>query len=257
MLNLRYLIFFLLYSFLFVNASFKDLYLNTTVYLLTNGSANVVEEVTIFVNGSSMRDYNIAKKALNLTVADWRALTGSTLLMPHVFDKSYYNFYFFPEALISYGSFGIAKIRISYTIDNATKFDLVGPRLFKYTVNPKIFKFETGKSGPVLSDNTSLTIFIPNGAIVEDVYPRPDNQIPFGKNFTISSLVWNSGEPLSFFTLVFYIREGMQEEIFEFMKSVEASIIKFVFSIEGIFVLFLFFLILIAFYLLRKSKKPS
>jgi len=256
MTNLKYLIFFLLYSFLFVKASFKDLYLNTTVYLLKNGSANVVEVITIFVNGSSMKDYNIAKKALNLTITDWRALTGSNFLMPHVFDKSYYNFYFSPEALISYGNFGIAKIRISYTIDNATTFTLVAPRLFKYVVNPKIFKFELGKSGPVLSDNTSLSIFLPNAAIVEDVFPIPDNQIPLEKNFTIHSLLWNSGEPLSSFTLVFYLREEMQTEIFEFIKSVESAFVKFVFSLEGSALLLLILLLLI-FYSFKKRRKAK
>jgi hypothetical protein len=254
MRNLKYLIFFLLYSFLSVKAIFKDLYLNTSVYLLTNGSANVVEVVTIYVNGSSMKDYNIAKKALNLTVADWKALTGSNFLMPHVFDKSYYNFYFSPEALISYGNFGIAKIRISYTIDNATTYNLIAPRLFKYSVNPKIFKFEAGKSGPVLSDNTSLSIFLPSGAIVENVFPMPDNQIPFEKNFTISYLVWNSGEPLSSFTLVFYIKQGMQTEIFEFIKNVQNTFIKFIFSLEGIVVLLLFALLVFVYYLSKKKK---
>jgi len=252
--NLKYLIFFLLYSFLFINASFKDLYLNTSVYLLTNGSANVVEVVTIFVNGSSMKDYNIAKKALNLTIADWKALTGSNFLMPHVFDKSYYNFYFSPEALISYGSFGIAKIRMSYTINNATTFKLVAPRLFKYVVNPKIFKFELGKSGPVLSDNTSLTIFLPSGAIVEEVFPMPDNPIPFAKNFTVSSLVWNSGEPLSSFTLIFYIKQGMQEEIFEFIRTIETATVSFVFSVEGIATILLILLLLTLFHFLKKKR---
>jgi hypothetical protein len=174
--------------------------------------------------------------------------------MPHVFDKSYYNFYFFPEALISYGNFGIARIRISYTIDNATMITQVGPRLFKYVVNPKIFKFEIGKSGPVLSDNTSLNIFLPQNAIVEEVIPLPDNQIPLNKNFTATYFVWNSGEPLSSFTLIFYIKQGMISEISDFVKSVHETLLKNLSLIVKSF-LVLIILAIIYFYFKKIKQK--
>lgn len=204
-------------------ASYSVTHLNVTVGLNKNTSAQVTEVFTVVVSNSSVSQYSTDRIALNLTLSDWQQLMGQTLVQ-HIISPTagVYNFKFLPGAITSNGTANVAYILMSYNVANVTTVNQTAPRTFYYRFNSRVFNFQHGASGQVLSPNTSLTFVLPSGAGIKSVYPLPDAPASAFTNdyANITRISWFYGEPLSKFTFTFTIIEGLQAEVLQFFESV-------------------------------------
>lgn len=205
------------------SAAYKTLNMNTTITLNNNTTAQVKEVLDIYVSSEFYKQYENERLALNLSLSQWQSLIGSGLVQ-HVMNTQYgvYNFKFLPGPLSKYKNGYMAKILMSYSVKNVTFYKNTAPRKFVYTFNNKVFNFKHAASGEVLSNHTTLTIILPKNAHIVDIYPAPE--LPVGA-FTngysnVTSISWNSGEPLASFKLKFSITESLQNEVGKFFSGV-------------------------------------
>ncbi|MEM0154269.1 MAG: hypothetical protein QW814_00325 [Methanothrix sp.] len=202
--------------------SYTVTHLNTTVTLNKNTSAQVTEVLTVFVSNSSVNQYETNRIALNLTLSTWQGFIGPLLVQHIINPKSgVYNFKYLPGPLVPQYDGGIAKLIMSYNVNNVTSVKQTAPREFVYSFNKNVFNFEHATSGEVLPANTTLTIVLPSGAQVSEIYPIPDAPVA---NFTsgysnTTQFSWFDGEPLSKFTLVFVMHESLTTEVTNFFTS--------------------------------------
>ena len=100
-------------------------------------------------------------------------------------------------------------------MENVTSVNETGPRIFNYKFNPKVFNFEHGVSGEILTPNTTLTMVLPSGSQIQSVYPIPDLPIfAFTDQYrNITTVSWVNGEPLTKFALVFIIKQSLEAEV--------------------------------------------
>ncbi len=200
-------------------ASYFVNHLNTSVSLNKNTSAYVNEIIKITITNESLKQYELDRVALNLKLEKWQSIIGPTLtqhlINPH---SGVYNFSFIPGPAIKNNKVHIAYLSMNYEVLNATSIKQIAPRRFKYFFNSKLFNFEHGMSGEILSPNTTLTIHLLNNATSISVYPIPD--IPanglINKYKNVVSLSWIYGEPLSQFSLSFIINENIQTQVSSF-----------------------------------------
>jgi len=204
-------------------ASYTVANLNVTVGLNKNTSGQVTEVFTVLVSNSSMSQYSTDRIALNLTLSDWQNLVGQTLVQHIINPKSgVYNFKFLPGPISRNGTNNVALILMSYSVNNVTHVNQTSPRTFYYSFNPRVFNFQHGASGQVLSPNTTLTFVMPDGAAIKAVYPLPDAPVSAFTNdyANITRVSWFYGEPLSKFTFSFITIEGLQTEVLTFFETV-------------------------------------
>ena len=196
--------------------SYTVTHLNTTVTLNKNTSAQVTEVLTVLVSNSSVNQYETNRIALNLTLSTWQGFIGPMLVQHIINPKSgVYNFKYLPGPLVPQYNGGVAKLIMSYDINNVTSVKQTAPREFVYSFSRNVFNFEHATSGEVLPSNTTLTIILPSGSQVSAIYPIPDAPVA---NFTngysnTTQFSWFDGEPLSKFTLVFIMRESLTAEV--------------------------------------------
>lgn len=216
------------------NASYIVTHMNVTVNLNENMSAQVAEILTVGISNNSVSQYSTNRVALNLTLSDWQSLIGPSLV-EHIINPGggIYNFNFLPGPVIKSGNQSTAYILLSYTVNNVTTVNQTAPRTFVYAFVPKVFNFEHGASGEVLSSNTTLTINLPRGAVIKSIYPLPDYPpSAFTTNYAnTTSVSWLFGEPLSKFTLTFVITEGIQAEVTNFFAGVYKALGAFTFVV--------------------------
>jgi hypothetical protein len=124
----------------------------------------------------------------------------------------------------------------------------ISPRVYQYKFNSKVFNFEHGVSGEILSPNTTLTISVPSGAYIKTVYPLQDTPpYTFAGNYkNITSVSWSSGEPLSKFTFEFVVKQPIREEVENFFLSVYKRL--------GIYSYIIIVLIILTFVLYRAGR---
>lgn len=222
------------------DAAYAVTNLNVTVTLSTNTSAQVTEILTLLISNQSVSQYTTNRVALNLTLSDWQALIGP-LLVQHIINpsRSVHNFKLLPGSVVNVNGNSIAYMLMGYTVDNVTQVNQTAPRTFKYTFNPRVFNFEHGASGQVLTPNTTLTVVLPKGAMIQSIYPLPDYPpSAFTNNYkNTTSVSWSNGEPLSKFNLTFLIVEGIQEEVTNFFLGIYRVLGAFAYVIIAIVVL--------------------
>jgi hypothetical protein len=216
------------------NATYTVSHLNVTVNLNRNTSAQVNEMLAVRISNDSVSQYSTSRVALNLTLSDWQSIIGSSLV-EHIINpgSGIYNFRFFPGPVMVVNQQSMAYVLLSYTINNVTVVNQTAPRTFVYSLAPKVFNFEHGSNGEFLSHNTTLTINLPGGATVKSVYPLPDYPTTaFTDNYAnTTSMSWSSGEPLSKFTLLFTMTEGVQTEVTNFFLGIYKVLGAFVYVI--------------------------
>ncbi len=221
-------------------ASYAVTNLNTTVVLNQNTSAQVTEVLTLRVSNSSVNQYETDRLALNLTLSTWQSLVGPLLVQHIINPKSgIYDFKFLPGPLIpSYyaDNAGMAKLMMTYYVNNATTVTETAPRTFVYSFNRNVFNFEHAMSGEVLPSNTTLNIIIPEGSKLKSIYPVPDAPI---SNFTsgyanTTTFSWFDGEPLSKFTFVFVIQQSLGAEVTSFFATLYNTLGIFSYIILGV-----------------------
>lgn len=214
----------LLLSVLLLNAkaSYTVQSLNTTLTLNQNTSAQVAETFKVLLNNESVGQYSTNRVALNLTLSDWQRLIGP-MLVQHIINpnQSLYNFKFLPGPVVTANGDHTAYIIMTYIVNNVTTVNEIAPRQFLYKFNPRVFNFEHGVSGEVLSGNTTMTIIVPSGAVIKSAYPIPDlPPYAFSDNYkNITSVSWLYGEPLSKFSFTFLMTQSLQEEVAKFFES--------------------------------------
>lgn len=205
------------------HASYIVNYINTTVSLNPNQSAQVTESLKVSVSNESVQQYTTDRLALNLTLSQWQNIIGPSLVQ-HIINpkRGIYDFNFLPGPLINSPNGKIAYLLMSYSVSNVTTANETGPRTFLYRFNNNVFNFQHGQSGAVLGENTTLTILLPTGASITNIYPIPDSPslgfVSAYKNATKVS--WNADEPLSQFTLTFTEQESLESEVVSFFASV-------------------------------------
>jgi hypothetical protein len=224
-------------------ASYTVTHLNVTLLLNRNTSAQVTELLTVELSNSSVSQYLTNRVALNLTLSDWQALIGP-LLVQHVINPStsVHNFKLLPGSVMSSNGINTAYILMGYTVSNVTSMNQTAPRTFVYDFNSNVFNFEHGASGQVLNPNTTLTIVLPKGSVIESVYPLPDYPpSAFTSNYkNTTTISWLYSEPLSKFNLTFVIMENIQTEVTNFFADIYHVLGAFTYVIIAIVVLLVF-----------------
>jgi hypothetical protein len=223
------------------SASYTVTHLNVTISLNENTSAQVNEVLTVSMTNSSVVQYSVNRVALNLTLSNWQSIIGPSLV-EHVINPggSIYNFRFLPgPEVIANGNQSTAYILLSYTVNNVTTVNQTAPRTFVYSFKPEVFNFEHAASGEVLAPDTTLTIDLPDGAVVKSLYPLPDYPLSgFATNYAgVTSFSWMYGEPLEKFALAFVITESVQAEVANFFAGVYKTLGVFTYVIIAAVVL--------------------
>ncbi len=239
-----------------VKAYFNVTYLNTTVFLNKNTSAYVVETLTLYVSNSSINQYILDTRAINLTLSDWQNAINTNLLVEHILNpkSNLYDFKFSPGALAVYGNYGYAQLEMSYYVANVTTVKNIGPRKFEYTFDDNVFNFQHSASGQILPQNAQLNMIVPKGAQIVNVYPPPNLPNKFGilVNYTnVTKLSWYSGEPLSSFNFTFIITESPGQEVFNFFNRIYTQYEYLIYAVV------ILVIILIISYLYIKTTRPK
>ena len=222
-------------------ASYNITGFSTTVTLNTSGSAAVTEVLPVILTNSSISQYNIDRAALNLTLGQWQEILGPTLTQ-HIINikKGVHSFKLLPGPVTQsiIGQY-VAQVMIVYDVYNVTSVNQTAPRTFNYAFNSSVFNFQHATSGQVLPRNAQLTIILPSGSRLISVFPLPDspsNLLTAGYA-DVTQLTWNSGEPLSKFTLTFTTTQSMQAEVIQFFAAIYNALGILTYFIIGIAVL--------------------
>jgi hypothetical protein len=205
-----------------VSASFNATYLATNVFLSNSTNAHVVENIQLYISNSSTSAYIQDRQAFNLSLNDWQKAIGSPFLVEHILNPkgSISNFTFLPGPLTSTGNGGgYASLTMSYDTSNVTSVVAIAPRKFEYSFNSTVFNFLHTASGQNLPANAKLTITVPSGTQIMQIYPLPDSpqQNSVGQ-YNSTSFSWFSGEPLKKFTFTYVITETPQQEVIQYFE---------------------------------------
>lgn len=222
-----------------VHAYFNETYLSTTVTLGNSTTAHVVETVDVYVSNSSAAQYNQDREAVNLTLRGWQQALGASLLVQHILNprSSIYGFTFLPGPLTISGNGGYdAVLTLSYYAKNVTDVVNIAPREFEYSFNSTAFDFMHTASGESLFPNSKLTMVVPSGAVVAEVYPAPDSPLPnsAGEYANDTALSWSSGEPLQKFTFVYVLAETPQQEVTQYFDYVYGNYTLLVYALAAL-----------------------
>lgn len=198
------------------SASYNVTHITVGLYLRPNTSARVNETIQVAISNQSVAQYQTDRVALNLTLSQWQQTIGQQLT-EHIINPrgSIYNFVLLPGPAVPVGGNYRAEIVLSYDVNNVTTVNQTSPRVFVYVLKPSIFNFQHGASGGILSQNTTLNITMPQGAVVRSVSPVPDApSYGLTNNYAnITTLSWFYGEPLSKFSLVFVVNQSLRDEV--------------------------------------------
>jgi hypothetical protein len=222
------------------NASYTVKNLNVTITLNPNTSAQVVESLQVDISNVSVSQYSTNRAALNLSLSNWQSLIGP-LLVQHVIspNSSVYNFKFLPGPVSKQNGQNVANIILVYYVKNITSVNETAPRVFQYKFNPRFFNFEHGASGEVLTPNTTLTMIIPQSGTITTAYPIPD--LPpyvFTTNYKNTTKVsWLYGEPLSKFTLIYWVPQSIPAEVEGFFTAIYRTLGLFTYIIIAVAVI--------------------
>ena len=223
-------------------ASYTVTHFTAQVMLNTNTSATVREAFTVYVTNASTSQYQTDRSALNLTLSNWQSIIGSGLTQ-HIINPTsgVYNFKLFPGPLTtSITGQQSAQILLSYSVNNVTDVKELAPRVFSYSFNTNVFNFQHELSGQILNPNATLTVMLPTGAVINNVYPVPDSPANLiTNNFAnVTSMSWYYQEPLSKFALTFTTQQSIQGEVLSFFAAAYAFLGIFTYVIIIVIVLF-------------------
>lgn len=230
------------------HASYTVENVNVTLTLNTNTSTQVTETLAVLISNQSVQQYETDRLALNLTLSDWQAQIGPSL-QQHIINPTsgIYDFKFLPGPVTKQNGQNIALMIMTYNVSNVTVFNETAPRQFTYRFDPRVFNFEHGASGEVLSQNTTLTMIVPEGAQITSVYPLPDYpQYAFTTNYkNVTKVSWFYGEPLSKFSLQFVVKQSIQSEVESFFNTIYQKLGLFTYVlIAAIVILFIIYVYL-------------
>ncbi len=208
-----------------VHASFTDTNLSTTVFLTNSTTAHVVEGIQLYISNTSVSAYDQDRQTVNSTLTQLQTVIGNTpFLAQHILNpkSSIRNFIFLPGPVIpAANGAGYASLTMSYDVPNVTSVVSIAPRQFEYSFNGTVLNFLHTSSGQVLLANTRLTIMVPNGTQIVNIFPLPDYPQPnsFGK-YNGTSYSWFSGEPLNNFNFVYITKQTPQQEVLQYFSGV-------------------------------------
>jgi hypothetical protein len=205
------------------HASYIVTSINTTVTLNQNTSGQVIEIFKVSVSNASVSQYTADRLALNLTLSQWQSLIGPQLVENIVNPRgSIYDFDFLPGPLAPSQNGKVADLVLSYSVTNVTTVTQTGPRTFLYDFDNSVFNFQNAISGPVLGDNTTLNIIIPQGARIIKISPNPDfPAYGFTQNYRNATYFsWDSDESLGAFTFNYVLEESLEQEVVTFFQGV-------------------------------------
>ncbi|MDE1845930.1 MAG: hypothetical protein KGH53_01450 [Candidatus Micrarchaeota archaeon] len=243
----------LAFATLSVNANFNVTSLNTTLILNTNGSAHVVEALTLYISNSSIAQYQQDRQAINFTLTNWQAALNTNLLVEHILNSksSVYGFTFLPGPVAYSGTSGNAQLTLSYFVNNVTSVKTIAPRKFLYTFNDAVFNFVHTASGQSLPQIGKMNIIVPKGSQIVSIYPVPDfPALSFISNYTGSTtFTWISQTPLSAFSFSYIITESPGQEVAAFFGTLYTNYSALLFLLVAIVLL-----ALVAYLYLRVSN---
>ncbi|VVB66091.1 Uncharacterised protein [Candidatus Gugararchaeum adminiculabundum] len=263
----------LLFAAALVSASFEITKLNMTIEPNKDGSAHVKEiyELTI----SSSESINYYENALRMTphndVGAWRKalglenfahhmdtgvaqISGTTIqpiLAPNTCGKTdvvcrttiamEYDAKAYQNGTASKGIFEVQKI---------------GPRTRGYTFNPAVLGFPKNEREDItIPDGTSITITVPENAIIKRLKPKPPEMgnpdLPLTK---VQQVVWNGPYLLSQMEFYYETEDSMDTEVAEFFTEVKTDLTNFAYSQEGAAAFLILLIIGVSVYALKTRK---
>ncbi len=204
-------------------AAYTITHITTQVALNTNNTGTVRDSFTVYLTNDSVAQYQTDRSALNFTLTNWQSIVGPNLVQHIINPRSgVYNFRLFPGPLVTtITGQQAAVIVLSYNVNNVTTVKEIAPRIFSYSFNNNVFNFVHQYSGQVLGQNTTLTVTLPHGSKLLNVYPVPDAPSNLvASNFTnVTSMTWIAQEPLSKFSLTFTTHQSIQGEVLAFFTA--------------------------------------
>ena len=204
------------------HASYTIAGIRVNVTLNSNTTASVNESFEVIVSPQSVNQYLTSREALNLTLSRWQQIIGPQLERNIINPTaSSYNFRLLPGPIVQQYGQNISYVVLQYIVKNVTVLNQTAPRIFEYKFDPSVFNFANGVNGQFLPANTTLTITIPQGAQIRSIYPLPDlPPYAFANGYrNVTTVSWNSGEPLSKFTLEFVIKQSIGDEVTSFFSA--------------------------------------
>ncbi len=214
------------------SASYTVSGIKVNVTLNSNTTASVNESFEVIVSPQSVNQYLTSREALNLTLSRWQQIIGPELQRNIINPKAgSYDFRLLPGPIIQQYGKNISYVVLQYVVKNVTSLNQTAPRTFEYKFNTSVFNFANGANGQFLPPNTTLTLTIPQGAEIKSVYPLPDlPPYAFTNGYkNVTTVSWDSGEPLSKFTFDFVIKQSIGGEVTSFFSAVygEAGIYSY------------------------------
>jgi hypothetical protein len=268
-MDIKKTLFLLLFLFPFVSGKFTITKLNITIHILENGNAHVIEDYR-FVLTSEYDHQMYLLASSNNTIANWQDATQLKDFRPHfnIEKVRIANITIRPQPLQQsqflqekwYGHvvmiYDLYPYFLNKTLVNETgivKIKNIKPRTFQFVLNTDAFSFPRTAAGNIILDKyTTLSIILPDRAIVKDVNPYPQNEVKEGP-FT-HSLTW-SATTLNQFTLVFEIEHPVSYEVLKFFEETQKSIYQYVLTDDGKMLIFILLFLFLAFYYLYNEKR--
>lgn len=273
-ISFKYVVFCILFLILTSFASFQMQSIDIRVYIQEDGSAKVIEEFSIYVQGQdSINIYEESVSTLSRNnIQSWFYKLQLPNLIYHIGgqDVNIENLIILPEPIQRVYNDGYTTISISYDVLSPTKVTTLNntqesglfilknikPRTTQYSLNRYAF-LDTNENGDlILPSNTKLTFLLPEKSKISNVYPLPDALKDTLPPFYSSTLSW-SKPILPKFVLEFEIEKTLEYEITEFFYSLQHKITELIKGSEGIPIILIVITILISIFYIHKINKKG
>ncbi len=267
----RLLLVLLLFS--FVSADFIPRNLDVFVTVNEDGTAYIVEQFDFLVTGSyHLSLYETGIPTNNL--ASWATLTGLNDVRYHVDSRvvDIQNQVIGPQPLsrcnpledTCYGQLIITYTTAPYYTDKGITegtgvvfIDSYKPRTKQYVLNSRAFVFEfSQKEDIILNDITTLTLEVPEGSVVVEVKPLPENFEGSKPPFKEVSYSW-SNTILPNFSFIFEKEGSLDSEITAFFLGFQSEVFSWLSGEYGLAIIILVSILLVSYFYLTRSRKGA
>lgn len=264
--------FFLLLFASVVFSSFELKELDITIFVHEDGSAHVIEVVTILVSGneslSAYSDYMSSANYVKNDIATWQSVLDNSQVTYHIGGGQV----IITDLVITPGPFyhkndylqtAQVDMRLDYDVsapvDDDPNTDLfnvdnIKPRTKKYTLNTRAFLFDEDSGDLIMPAGTTLRFTLPEDVLITNLKPMPSTiqgDLPI---YGLTELEW-SAIRLTEFTLVFEREETLETEIVEFFQSTSNTIVQLLQGTEGTAIVILVIVLVVTLIYLQRVKK--
>lgn len=256
----------------FASAEFRLQGAEVTVRLNDDATASVVEKINLIVVGQySMQMYESGFS--KNTLVDWQRLTDISEIKKHISEtnSSIPGITIRPQPLEKSKSMSevwYGQLILEYEVHpfydaggrpvNGTglvNMEKYKPRTTRYNINENALSFPRTARGDIkLDEGVTLALLLPQGALVSDVNPRPDELEGASLPAQARKVSW-SGITLAQFSLAYELEQGLDKEVVEFFSELQQAIRTSLVSGEGLAALLIAAILVLSYFYLRLSRR--